>query len=138
MALFPKVQSPCPYKADLAAIMDGDHCRACKRQVHDITGWSDQQRLTFLKACRTEVCVSYRLPATAAAAAAALAAVAAPLPAAAECPPMEVDYVVIVGGLVDLDGVALVEASSAEDLATPELPVVYEDGGSGRPDNTGG
>ena len=33
MAIFPKIQSPCPYKGNLSDIMDGDLCRLCKRQV---------------------------------------------------------------------------------------------------------
>ena len=36
MAVFPKVQSPCPYKGQLSEIMDGDTCRLCNRQVFDL------------------------------------------------------------------------------------------------------
>lgn len=125
MALFPKIQSPCPYKANLAAAMDGDMCRMCKRQVHDITDWSDQQRLDFLAACQGEVCVSYRLPRVAAAAAVALTALAAPMAAAAQdCPETYIDATEV-GGLRDLGKVEMVEV--AADQATPVLPVVYED-----------
>jgi hypothetical protein len=31
MASFPKIQNPCPYQDNLAAIMDGDMCRMCRR-----------------------------------------------------------------------------------------------------------
>lgn len=136
MAMFPKIQSPCPYRADLAAIMDGDRCRACKRQVHDITDWSDAQRVGFLAACQDDVCVSYRLPVTAAAALAAVAAAAAPLPAAAECPPLIVEEMIIVGGITDPRAVDYVEADPTP--ASPELPVVYEDGASSPPVSAGG
>ncbi|MDQ0464382.1 putative Fe-S protein YdhL (DUF1289 family) [Caulobacter ginsengisoli] len=125
MALFPKIQSPCPYKANLAAVMDGDQCRMCKRQVHDITDWTDQQRITFLAECKDEVCVSYRLPRVAAAAAVALTALAAPLAAAAQdCPDTYIDGTEV-GGIRDLGKVEMIE--SAADKALPELPVVYED-----------
>ncbi len=125
MALFPKIQSPCPYKANLAAVMDGDQCRMCKRQVHDITDWTDAQRVDFLASCKDEVCVSYRLPRVAAAAAVALTALAAPLAAAAQdCPDTYIDSTEV-GGIRDLGKVEMVE--SAQDKAMAELPVVYED-----------
>ena len=136
MAVFPKIQSPCPYKADLAAIMVGDQCSACRRQVHDITDWSDAQRRRFLAACGGEVCVSYRLPVTAAAALAAVAAAAAPLPAAAECPPIIVEELIIVGGITDPRAVEYVEADPGP--ASPDLPVVYEDDASSPPVSAGG
>ena len=85
MALFPKIQSPCPYQADLAAIMDGDMCRMCKRQVTDLTAMDDAGRVAFFEDCETEVCVSYRVPVRSALGAAVLAAAAvAALPAAAQ------------------------------------------------------
>lgn len=63
MALFPKITQPCPYKGDISDIMDGTMCRQCKREVHDLTHMSDQQRATFLEECETdEVCVKYYLP----------------------------------------------------------------------------
>src|SRR3569832_2468945 len=77
MAIFPKIQSPCPYKDNLAAIMDGDLCRLCKRQVTDLTAMSDDQRMAFMAGCTEEVCVSYRLPIRVAAAVAMAAAAAA-------------------------------------------------------------
>ena len=135
MAFFPKVQSPCPYKNQLATVMDGDFCRMCRRQVVDITDWSDGERVSFLAGCK-EVCVSYRLrPALAAA---ALAAAAIPTAAAAQdqaAAPVTVAgademgdpemMVVTVGGITDP---ANVEFASAEDLAAiPEAPVIYED-----------
>jgi predicted Fe-S protein YdhL (DUF1289 family) len=144
MAFFPKVQSPCPYKADLAAIMDGDMCRMCKRQVVDISDWSDDARRDLIAGCRDEVCVSYRIvrPALAAAALAAAAIPSAALaqeqaaaPAAETIAPLtptevaqtnvpEQDYV-IVGGINDP---ANAEFMSAEELAAiPEVPVTYED-----------
>ncbi len=125
MAIFPKIQSPCPYKANLAAMMDGDMCRMCKRQVHDITDWTDTQRVSFLAGCSEEVCVSYTLPVKVAAAAAmAIATLAAPMAAAAQdCPDTEV--YVIVGGIHDPANTEMVE--TAADKAMPQLPVVYED-----------
>lgn len=145
MAIFPKIQSPCPYKSELAAVMDGDFCRMCKRQVFDLSGWSDGERVAFLASCSDEVCVSYRLPLRELLAAATLASLAA-APAAASNgevndsglaiqamaemamgaidPPEEF---VVIGGIKDPAGVEYVE--HPVDSSVPELPVVYEDAG---------
>ena len=138
MKLFPKIQSPCPYQGNLAAIMDGDHCRMCKRTVFDITDWSDGERVAFLAGCKEEVCVSYRIVRPALAAA-ALAAAAIPSAAAAQdsaAPPVVavtaeeigdagMEVVVMGGGIADPQNV---EFLSEEELAaTPEVPVTYED-----------
>jgi len=143
MAIFPKIQSPCPYKSELAQVMDGDFCRMCKRQVFDLSGWSDGERVTFLAGCGEEVCVSYRLPLRELLAAATLASLAAAPAAAANGevndsglsiqamaemalaaiePPEEF---VMVGGIKDPARVEYVEHPS--DTSAPELPVVYED-----------
>lgn len=88
MAWFPKIERPCPYLDRLDAVMDGDFCRMCQRQVHDLTGMDDAGRAAFMAACGGDACISYtaRLsPALAAAALAASAAIAvAPAPAAAQ------------------------------------------------------
>jgi predicted Fe-S protein YdhL (DUF1289 family) len=140
MAMFPKIQSPCPYKSDLSAVMDGDFCRMCKRNVIDLTAWSDDERVRFLASCETEVCVSYRLPLRPALAAAAMVAAMAALPAAAQDAPVAAvaaaDPVaagiddsyepdIIVGGINDPKNVTFVE--DAADASMPALPVVYED-----------
>lgn len=135
--MFPKIQSPCPYKSQLAQVMDGDFCRQCQRTVFDLTAMSGDERKAFLSGCETEVCVSYRIPIKPVLAAAALAAAAyAPAVAAQEAPPVQpveasampvdegdVDYI-FVGGIKDPKQVAFVE--NAEDAKLPELPVVYE------------
>lgn len=148
MAFFPRIQSPCPYKGNLAAVMDGDHCRVCQRQVFDLTALTDGERRAFLAGCRDEVCVSYRLrPAVAAAALAAAAALPAPALAQEVAAPVadapaatagltEAEYAgaealadyeleIFVGGIKDPSNVDYIE--TAEDAAIPELPVVYED-----------
>jgi len=122
MAIFPKVQSPCPYKNNLAAIMDGDVCRMCKRQVIDITDWSDDERVALMKGCKDEVCVSYRFRPALAAAAIAAAVIGAPTAAAACDATSEV--VVIVGGIKDPANTEYIQ--DASDSAIPQLPVVYE------------
>lgn len=125
MAIYPLIDSPCPYKGRLSEVMEGDTCRACKRQVHDITGMSDAGRRAFLKACRGEVCVSYRVAASTVVAISALAAAAAASqPAAAQTDPTEHYDVVIVGGIKNGSKAVLVEDEG--DKAIPELPVVYE------------
>lgn len=139
MAFFPKIQSPCPYKGDLATVMDGSLCRMCKREVHDLTGWSDGERVAFLAGCETEVCVSYRIvrPALAAAALAAASLPAAAFAqdsaapsaeAAAPAAPEQIvieDIEVMVGGIADPANVEFVSAAELADI--PEVPVAYED-----------
>jgi predicted Fe-S protein YdhL (DUF1289 family) len=130
MAMFPKIQSPCPYKNQLASVMDGDMCRMCKRQVFDLSDMSAGERVAFLKGCTDKVCVSYKFPMRPVlAAAVAVAAVTAPMSAAA-CEPTEVPYEVVVGGINDPANVEYVQ--DAADSAIPELPVVYEDNGTGQ------
>jgi predicted Fe-S protein YdhL (DUF1289 family) len=127
MALFPKIQSPCPYKANLSAVMDGDFCRMCKREVTDLTAMSDGERVAFLDACTGEVCVSYRVPVLAAAAVAALSAgFAMAAPAAAD--DMTVQEV-IVGGIrapQKVEYVQHADVAQAAMTATPDLPVIYD------------
>jgi predicted Fe-S protein YdhL (DUF1289 family) len=130
MAMFPKIQSPCPYKGDLSAIMDGDVCRLCKREVFDLSGMSDGERVAFMKGCAGEVCVSYRLRPALAAAALAVAAIAAPTAAAACSDSTEVE-VIIVGGIKDPANVQYVKDTSSD--AVPALPVVYEGTAAGKP-----
>jgi predicted Fe-S protein YdhL (DUF1289 family) len=146
MPIYPKVQSPCPYKSDLAAVMDGDFCRMCERQVFDLTQMSDGERFAFMAGCaEDEICVSYRVPLRPAIAAAALAAatvampgmaaaqeVAPVAPVAAEAPATDAvqpadaqTYVIIVGGIHDPGTAEFVE--NPTDVAMPEMPVAYED-----------
>lgn len=143
MARFPVIQSPCPYKDNLAAIMEGDVCRMCQRQVHDITAMTDGERDAFLAACSGEVCVKYefRMPRRVAAAALGVAVAAMPLPLAAQeatavhaDAEMYEDIEIMVGGLTHLDKVEHIEDRA--DKKRPELPVVYEDelpGSAGSP-----
>lgn len=125
MTIFPKIQSPCPYKSDLAAIMDGDMCRMCKRQVVDITHMGDAERVALIAGCKDEICVKYAFPLRPAivAAALAVAAVAVPNAAAACSDPVETEMVVV-GGIKDPANVQYVKAP--DDKSVPEIPVVYE------------
>jgi predicted Fe-S protein YdhL (DUF1289 family) len=140
MAFFPKIQSPCPYKADLAAVMDGDFCRMCERRVFDLSAMSSGEKRAFLAGCTQEVCISYRFsPAIAAAAlAAAMPAAAAaqdlgpavPDAAAiaastAEIAALDQSEWIVVGGIKDPRHVQYVEDPSDRDV--PLLPVVYEE-----------
>jgi hypothetical protein len=132
MPLFPKIQSPCPYKGQLSDIMDGDQCRLCKRQVVDLNDMGDRERVAFFAGCADQVCVSYSLrPALAAASlvamlgapsAAAAQDAAAPVPQAMDFPAEEW---IVVGGIADPANVQFVEAP--EDASVPELPVTYEE-----------
>jgi predicted Fe-S protein YdhL (DUF1289 family) len=145
MAVFPRIQSPCPYKSRLAEVMDGDMCRMCNRQVFDLSFMTDGERLSFFRGCAEEVCVSYRIPARPALAAAALAASLMVMPTAAaaqDSAPVGAEAAVeetyldtgdpdgesillIAGGIKDPSKVEFVEDPSDADMA--ELPVVYEE-----------
>lgn len=129
MPMFPKIDGPCPYQARLAEIIEGEHCRLCKRDVFDLSAMTDDGRRAFLASCSGEICVSYRLPMRSALAAVAIAASVTGLPAAAADTPLPVDTrgeaIVIVGGaILDPRNATMVE--HAEDEATPELPVIVE------------
>ena len=86
MTLFPKIKRPCPYLDRLDAVMTGDFCTMCKRDVHDLTDMNRRQRADFLSACGGDVCVRYTAMLRPALAAAAIAAgaMALPQPALAE------------------------------------------------------
>ncbi len=135
MAHFPSIDSPCPYADNLAAIMEGDFCRTCKRDVFDLTAMNDDERYSFLQSCAGEVCVKYTAPSRAKIAAAALAAAAMTIPMAAaaqdagttsveEVLAEEYD-VIIVGGIKDPK--AKTQAEDKSDKTMAELPVEYEE-----------
>lgn len=130
MAVFPRIDSPCPYKNGLAAVMDGDFCRMCRRTVFDLTPMSDDERIAFLSGCSEKVCVSYAVPIRPAIAAAAMAAAAMALPGAAAAQEVEVapeveEMVIFVGGISRPGEAEMVEDPA--DASVPELPVVYDD-----------
>ena len=132
MPLFPKIQSPCPYKGRLSDILDNDVCRLCKREVVDLSDMGDQQRLAFFAGCSEEVCVSYRVR-PALAAASLIAMLGAPAAAAAQeaaaAPAEAIDFpaeeLIYVGGITDPAHTEFVDAS--EDASVPDLPVTYEE-----------
>lgn len=136
MARFPRIQSPCPNKARLSEVMDGDFCRACDRTVIDLTHWREEEKEALMKATTGKICISYR-PALVAA---AMAAAASALPAAAEDISFTVpaaadvsfqepvdDYYddeIVVGGIADAKKARFVEVKADRNL--PELPVMEE------------
>jgi hypothetical protein len=126
VALFPKIQSPCPYKGELSTIMEGDTCRLCKRRVFDLTNMDDAARVAFMKACTSEVCVTYKFPVRPVLAA-AVVAVAMTAPMAAAACDATAETVVVTGGIKDPANVSYVQ--NPGDKAIPELPVVYETAG---------
>ncbi len=137
MSLFPRVQSPCPYKGKLGDIMDGDVCRLCHREVHDISDLSSAARQALVADCADELCVSYRVPVKSALAAMALgASMATPAFAqidevlAVEGEPASGEYCledqyIIVGGLKNPGAVEWLTADL--DTSLPDMPVVYDD-----------
>ena len=138
MSLFPKIQSPCPYKGKLSDILDGDICRLCDREVHDITDLSVTARRALVAGCSGgERCVSYRVPVKSALAAMALSAsMATPAFAqvdevlATEAEPTSGEYCfednqIIVGGLKKPGEVEWLTADL--DNSLPDMPIVYDD-----------
>ncbi len=141
---FPRIDKPCPYKANLAAVMDGDFCTMCSRSVIDLNAMGTTDRKLFLSSCDGEVCVSYSLKPAIAAAALAVAAMALPGAAAAQAvDPAPVaaqqvaqpdpaaiavddeDMLIVVGGIRDPKNAKLVD-NPLDDLLPP-LPIVVED-----------
>jgi hypothetical protein len=124
MALFPKIQSPCPYKGDLGDILDGDVCRLCKREVFDLTAMSEAERIALIAGCKDEICVRYSFPVRPLAAAVVAAAVAGVPTAAAACSDAVETVYITGGGINDPANVQYVQVP--EDKSVPMLPVVYE------------
>ena len=87
MGLFPKVESPCPYKDRLDDVMEGDFCSMCERNVFDLTHMNSVERKVFMAGCEGEVCVSYKIPGRKALAGAALALASFPAMATAQDAP---------------------------------------------------
>jgi predicted Fe-S protein YdhL (DUF1289 family) len=138
MSLFPRIQSPCPYKGNLSDIMDGSLCRLCKREVFDLTALSVGERQALLNGCETEICVSYAVSARSVLAAAAmgvgLAAMTAPAfaqqteqagPVAAVAEDTTEYMDIIVGGLRAPKDAQWVKDEPVSDA--PALPVIYDD-----------
>ena len=143
MARFPKIQRMCPVRDSLAEYMDGDVCRMCDRQVFNLDGMTDAERMRFMQSCKGEVCVSYSLPLRSMAAAVALSASTVAMPAAAQdklieldeqqgvyedlpkCADELLDIIIIAGGIKDPTDVEYIDTE--EDLEIPELPVTRED-----------
>ncbi len=135
MSKFPVITGPCPYKSQLAVLMDGSTCRMCQREVHDLTAMNEPDRRAFLAACEGSVCVSYKVPARAAIAALAMSAGIAALPAVAQEAPApavagqavpEEDYEIFVGAVKDP---TKAKWTKAPRQTAPKLPIVYEDEG---------
>ena len=128
MAIYPNIQSPCPYAGELSAFMDGDVCRKCNRQVFDLSDMSDDGRIAFVSACHKEICVTYKFSLKSAAAAAiAVAALATPLSAAADPASdntVSESEIVYVGAIIDPANVSYTVDPQA--AAAPAIPVVYE------------
>lgn len=136
MARFPRIQSPCPNKARLSEVMDGDFCRACDRTVIDLTHMREEEKEALMKATTGKICVSYRPALVAAAMAAAMAAL--PVAAADDISistsadvsfqePVD-DYYddeIVVGGITDAKKADYVEVKADADV--PELPVIEEE-----------
>jgi hypothetical protein len=124
MALFPRIQSPCPYKGRLSDILDGSLCRLCKREVFDLTPLSDAARIALIAGCKGDICVTYAVPLRSAVAAAALAAAVVALPTAAAACAEEETVIITGGGITDPANLQYIQVPDA--APSPALPVVYE------------
>ena len=61
MALFPKIDQPCPLGSDELKRING-HCGRCNKTVHSLDGMTDEQRLAFVRNVKGPLCVSYSIP----------------------------------------------------------------------------
>ena len=153
MRFFPKVDSPCPYKGPLSDIMDGDICRLCKREVHDLTGMAEDAKRALFAGCADEICVTYRIDARPAFAALAIGAgVMAPTALAAKEAASNVvvtdsDYAaeeageplyIIVGGARPTSAGWQSEQQIRRTKPQRTLPVVYDDEPPSRERRSGG
>lgn len=132
MALFPKIDSPCPLRWKEMPSAERNFCTLCQRKVHNLDGMTTAQRRDFLASCSGEVCVAYTVPrrrsALPAAAGLGLAAALSLSPALAAEPPAAMSPV---QGTTQ----TLVPAAPKADCDTPEAPkeeLVYLEMGSVR------
>lgn len=149
MSRFPLVQDPCPYKGPIEDILVGAQCRLCKREVHDLTDMSANERRELISGCSDAegLCVRYRVRAGSAVAAAMLGAagLASPAMAQADSPPQsdpsteaapqaqvenpeewEWGDVIIVGGIRHIDKTEW--KSGRAPAKKRKLPVITEQG----------
>jgi hypothetical protein len=61
MALFPKIDQPCPLGIDAQKRING-YCGHCSKHVQALDGMNDAERGAFLRNAVGPVCVSYRVP----------------------------------------------------------------------------
>jgi len=61
MALFPKIDQPCPLGID-AQKRIGGYCSRCDKGVHALDAMTDAERRALLRDARGSICVSYRTP----------------------------------------------------------------------------
>lgn len=59
MALFPKIDQPCPLGVDEQKRIAG-YCGRCSKTVHALDAMSDAERVALLQSARDSLCVSYR------------------------------------------------------------------------------
>lgn len=144
MSWFPRVDSPCPYKGNLSDILDGNICRLCKKQVHDLNFMSEPERIALMSGCESdELCVTYRVPRHAALAALAMGASVLATPALAGDEGVSTETVaaadesfdeIIVGGAQIIKRPAMISISPRVSLPrTVVLPYQDEDRQAGRP-----
>lgn len=59
--MFPPIESPCPLQSIQFPSTGNFNCSACKREVHDLSRMSTDERDVFLRSCSGKVCVSYKV-----------------------------------------------------------------------------
>lgn len=133
MALFPRIDSPCPLSADEQWAIDG-RCARCDKHVHALNEMNSAQRPDLLAAASGPLCVSYKVSAAQAlrmsgvgfAMAATLVAATgiaaeAPVYPADEADYEKLEFIIITGGVDDP-----ADAAWIDDSDLPELPVLVE------------
>ena len=123
MAIFPRIERPCPYADRLDEIMDGDVCRMCTRQVFDLTDMDDAGRTAFLAACSGETCVSYRLPVRTILAATMLASATIPSALAAQDVPRAETQISDYESILEIGGIGAARRPMTIELLVPVTSV---------------
>jgi hypothetical protein len=135
--MFPVINSPCPLKSIQLSQSGNFNCSSCKREVHNLSAMTEQERHDFLLQCEGKICVSYSVKhhvrKVAIAGLFAVTASGMALPIAAQtADDLESEFydLVVVGGVDNPKLQALEstdeEAAEKEDTL-PLIPVVEDD-----------
>lgn len=137
--MFPPITSPCPLQSIQFPESGNFNCSTCKREVHDLSSMTMNERDAFLRSCSGKVCVSYKvkrgvkqLQRSAIAGLFLVSATGLALPAAAQVGDALVEDLdeIFVGGITlppHIEQAEDAKQQSDEDKKLQLIPVVEED-----------